>query len=41
MNNAQLEEKIYQQINLIQLKDLNVLTVEKSRKNWIKNLKKC
>ena len=32
-NNVQLEEKIYQQMNLIKLKDLNVLPLEEVRRN--------
>ena len=31
-NNAQLEEEIYQQINLIKLEDLNVLSLEENKK---------
>ena len=31
-NNAQLEEEIYQQMNLIKLEDLNVLPLEEIRK---------
>ena len=31
-DNAQLEEKIYQQMNLIKLEDLNVLPLEEIRK---------
>ena len=31
-NNVQLEEKIYQQMNLIKLEDLNVLPLEEIRK---------
>ena len=31
-NNAQLEEEVYQQMNLIKLEDLNVLPFEEIRK---------
>ena len=31
-NNVQLEEEIYQQINLIKLRDLNVLPLEEIRR---------
>ena len=31
-NNVQLEEEIYQQMNLIKLKDLNVLPLEENQK---------
>jgi len=39
-NNAQLEEEIYQQMNLIKLKDLNVLPLEEIRKKLDKEFKK-
>jgi len=38
-NNTQLEEEIYQQMNLIKLEDLNVLPLEEISKSWIKNLR--
>ena len=39
-NNAQLEEEIYQQINLIKLEDLNVLPLEEIRKKLDKKFEK-
>jgi len=39
-NKAQLEEEIYQQMNLIKLEDLNILPLEKIRKKLDKNLHK-
>ena len=39
-NNVQLEEEIYQQMNLIKLEDLNVLPLEKLEEDWIKNMVK-
>ena len=37
-NNILLEEKIYQQMNLIKLKDLNVLPLEEIRRKLDKNM---
>ena len=39
-NNTQLEEEIYQQMNLIKLEDLNVLPLDETRKKLGKNFKK-
>jgi len=39
-NNAQLEEEIYQQINLIKLEDLNVLSLEEITKKLDKKFEK-
>ena len=37
-NNVQLEEEIYQQMNLIKLKDMNVLPLEEIRRKLDKNM---
>ena len=39
-NNAQLEEEIYQQMNLIKLEDVNALPLEEIRKKLDKKLEK-
>jgi len=39
-NNAQLEEEIYQQMNLIKLEDLKVLPLEEIRKKFDKKFGK-
>jgi len=39
-NNAQLEEEIHQQMNLIKLEDLNVLPLEEIRKKLDKKFEK-
>ena len=38
-NNTQLEEEIYQQMNLIKLEDLNILPLEETRKKLDKKFR--